>query len=110
MRQSAYADGTLLHVIREWLKVAVIERHDKRESRTTAAKNNSRGTPQGGIVSALLSNLYFPRFLLAWRQFGFCEHFHAEVVNDADDLVILCPKGRGELAMQAMRQLMTNSG
>jgi RNA-directed DNA polymerase len=104
------ADGTLLQVIRAWLKVAVIERHDKRESRTTVAKNNSRGTPQGGIVSPLLSNLYFRRFLLAWHQFGFRERFNAEVVNYADDLVILCPKGRGEPAMQSMRQLMDKLG
>jgi group II intron reverse transcriptase/maturase len=104
------ADGTLLHVIRQWLKVAVIERHDKRETRTTEAKDKSRGTPQGGIISPLLSNLYFRRFLLAWLQFGYRQRFQAEVVNYADDLVILCPKGRGERAMQAMRQLMGKLG
>ncbi|MDO9047547.1 MAG: reverse transcriptase domain-containing protein [Methylobacter sp.] len=44
-------DGTLLKVIRQWLKVAVIERQDKQETRTTEAKDRCRGTPQGGIIS-----------------------------------------------------------
>ena len=104
------ADGTLLHVIRQWLKVAVIERRDKLETRTTEAKDRCRGTPQGGIISPLLSNLYFRRFLLAWQQFGCCQRYRAEVVNYADDFVILCPKGRGEPAMQAMRKIMDKLG
>jgi group II intron reverse transcriptase/maturase len=104
------ADGTVLSVIRKWLKVPVIERCDSGERRTTEAKDQSRGTPQGGIISPLLSNLYFRRFLLAWQKFGFGQRLGAEVVNYADDLVILCPIGRGEAAMEAMRQLMSRLG
>jgi hypothetical protein len=51
----------------------------------------------------LLSNLYFRRFLLAWQKFGFGQRRRAEVVNYADDLVILCPIGHGEAAMEATR-------
>lgn len=104
------ADGTMLSVIREWLKVPVVERCGSSERRTTEAKDQSRGTPQGGIISPLLSNLYFRRFLLAWRKFGFGQRLRAEVVNYADDLVILCPIGRGAAAMAAMRQLMSRLG
>lgn len=104
------SDGTLLSVIRQWLKVAVIERGEGGERRTTEAKDKRRGTPQGGIISPLLSNLYFRRFLLAWQKFGFGQRLRAEVVNYADDLVILCPKGRGEAAMGAMRHLMSRLG
>jgi RNA-directed DNA polymerase len=103
-------DGTLLAVIRQWLNVAVIERGEHGERRTTEAKDKHRGTPQGGIISPLLSNLYFRRFLLAWQKFGFSQRLRAEVVNYADDLVILCPIGRGEEAMAAMRHLMSRLG
>jgi retron-type reverse transcriptase len=95
------ADGTLL---------AVIERTEGGERRTTEAKDKGRGTPQGGIVSPLLSNLYFRWFLLAWQKFGFPDRLNAEVVNYADDLVILCPEGRGQKAMEAMRLLMGRLG
>ncbi|HRH75354.1 MAG TPA: group II intron reverse transcriptase/maturase [Zoogloea sp.] len=104
------ADGTLLAVIKQWLDVAVVERAEGGERRTTEAKDKGRGTPQGGIVSPLLSNLYFRRFLLAWQKFGFADRLNAEVVNYADDLVILCPEGRGQEAMEAMRLLMGRLG
>jgi group II intron reverse transcriptase/maturase len=104
------ADGTVLMVIRQWLNAAVVERAESGERRTTEAKDKHRGTPQGGIISPLLSNLYFRRFLLAWQQFGFAQRLRAEVVNYADDLVILCPPGRGEAAMVAMRHLMSRLG
>ncbi|SDW92998.1 group II intron reverse transcriptase/maturase [Nitrosomonas communis] len=104
------SDGTVLSVIRKWLKVAVIERDERGERRTTEAKDKQRGTPQGGIISPLLSNLYFRRFLLAWQKFGFGQRLRAEVVNYADDLVILCPNGCGEKAMAAMRHLMSRLG
>jgi RNA-directed DNA polymerase len=104
------ADGTLLAVIRQWLNVAVVERSENGERWTTEAKDKGRGTPQGGIVSPLLSNLYFRRFLLAWQKFGFADRLRAEVVNYADDLVILCPEGRGQEAMEAMRLLMERLG
>jgi len=48
--------------------------------------------------------------LLAWQQFGYRQRYRAEVVNYADDFVILCPKGQGEPAMQAMRKLMDKLG
>ena len=104
------ADGTVLSVILQWLNVAVVERDERGERRTTEAKDKHRGTPQGGIISPLLSNLYFRRFLLAWQKFGFAQRLQAEVVNYADDLVILCPSGRGEAAMAAMRHLMSRLG
>lgn len=78
------SDGTVLSVIRQWLKVPVIERDGRVERRTTEAKDKHRGTPQGGIISPLLSNLYFRRFLLAWQQFGFAQRLRAEVVNYAE--------------------------
>jgi len=58
----------------------------------------------------MLANLYFRRFMLAWYGGGHARRLHAEVVNYADDFVILCPQGRGEEAMATMRRLMTKLG
>jgi group II intron reverse transcriptase/maturase len=104
------ADGTLLAVIRQWLDAPVLERTPEGVRRSTEAKNRSRGTPQGGIISPLLANLYFRRFMLAWSRHGYAAQLRAEVVNYADDLVILCPPGNGERALEAMRHLMDRLG
>ncbi len=105
------ADGTVLAVIRQWLAAPVIERIRKGgEIRTTVARDTRRGTPQGGVISPLLANLYFRRFMLAWYQGGHARRLQAEVVNYADDFVILCQPGTGEQAMAMMRRLMGKLG
>jgi RNA-directed DNA polymerase len=104
------ADGTVLAVIRAWLNAPVVERAPQGERRSTEAKDRHRGTPQGGIISPLLANLYFRRFMLAWYGHGYAKKFQAEVVNYADDFVILCPQGKGAQAMEAMRGLMARLG
>ena len=104
------ADGAVLAVIRGWLNTPVVERSTKGERRSTEAKDRHRGTPQGGIISPLLANLYFRRFMLAWYGGGHATRHQAEVVNYADDFVILCQPGHGEAAMETMRKLMTKLG
>jgi len=104
------ADGTLLAVIRRWLDAPVMERTPHGVCISTEAKSHHRGTPQGGIISPLLANLYFRRFMLAWHRFGYAQELCAEVVNYADDFVILCPSGRGERALEVVRHLMTQLG
>ena len=104
------ADGTVLAVIRCWLDAPVLERTPQGERRSTEAKDRSRGTPQGGVISPLLANLYFRRFMLAWYQLGYARRLGAEVVNYADDFVILCPQGKGGEAMAAMQRLVDRLG
>lgn len=104
------ADGTVLRVVRGWLNTPVVERFPQGERQTTTAKDTHRGTPQGGIISPLLANLYFRRFMLAWYLGGAARRHQAEVVNYADDFVILCKPGHGEAAMETMRRLMTKLG
>lgn len=104
-------DGTVLAVIRQWLDAPVVERVDGGgEIRTTVARDTNRGTPQGGVISPLLANLYFRRFMLAWYHGGHARRLHAEVVNYADDFVILCREGMGDEAMLVMRRLMSKLG
>src|SRR5581483_7128364 len=60
-------DRDVLHLIKAWLKVPVEEEDDKGNRRMTGGKQNTRGTPQGGVISPLLANLYMNRFLKYWR-------------------------------------------
>jgi RNA-directed DNA polymerase len=88
-------DKHMLHLVKMWLKVPVEERDEKGKKRLTGGKGNDRGTPQGGVISPLLANLYMNRMLKGWKQTGRAEQFRAQMVNYADDFVIL---SRGKAA------------
>jgi group II intron reverse transcriptase/maturase len=104
------ADRQLLHVIKSWLTATVIERVGRRAIRTAEARKTKRGTPQGSPLSPALANLYFRRFVLAWRDHGHQDQLNAYVVNYADDFVICCRPGNAEEAMTRMQTLMTRLG
>jgi len=104
------ADGHLLRVIKGWLTAPVVETVDGRPVRTTEARRRKRGTPQGGVISPLLANCYFRRFLLAWHGHGHRDQLDAHVVNYADDFVICCRPGNAAAAMERMSALMTRLG
>lgn len=55
-------DREVLRLIKAWLKVPVEERDEKGNRRMTGGKGSRRGTPQGGVVSPPLANLYLNRF------------------------------------------------
>jgi len=48
------ADPRVLHLIKLWLKVPIVEE----DGRYTGGKGNTKGTPQGGVISPLLANIY----------------------------------------------------
>jgi RNA-directed DNA polymerase len=104
------SDGTMLHVIKGWLTAPVVEVIDGRPVQTTEARRTKRGTPQGGVISPLLANCYFRRFLLAWHSHGHRDQLNAHVVNCADDFVICCRPGNAEAAMTRMAKLVTRLG
>jgi len=60
-------DRDVLRLIKMWLKVPVEEKDDHGNRRMTGGKQNTRGTPQGGVISPMLANLYMNRFLKYWR-------------------------------------------
>jgi RNA-directed DNA polymerase len=103
-------DGRLLHTIKGWLTAPVVEVIDGRPVQTTEARRTKRGTPQGGVISPLLANCYFRRFLLAWHSHGHQDALDAHVVNYADDFVICCRPGNAPAAMARMTVLMTRLG
>ena len=102
-------DRDMLHLIKMWLKVPVEERDSDGKGRRSGGKKSTCGTPQGGVISPLLANLYMNRFLKYWRITGRGEILQAHVVNYADDFVILSRRHAGE-ALDWTRGVMTRIG
>jgi RNA-directed DNA polymerase len=92
-------DKHMLHLVKMWLTVPVEETDEKGKKRLTGGKENDRGTPQGGVISPLLANLYMNRMLKGWRETGRGAQFKAHIVNYADDFVILS-RGKAEEALK----------
>ena len=100
-------DSRVLHLIKMWLECAVEETDERgRKKRTTEAKDSGRGIPQGSPISPLLANLYMRRFVLEWKRRGLEERLGSRIVTYADDLVILCRRGRAAEALQHLREIM----
>jgi RNA-directed DNA polymerase len=92
-------DRQMLKLIKAWLKVPVEERDERGKRRMSGGKGSKMGTPQGGVISPLLANIYMQRFLRAWREQGKGEQYQARIVNYADDFVILS-RGQAAQALQ----------
>ena len=90
------SDRQVLQVIKRWLKTPVEERDEKGKRRMTGGKKSRHGTPQGGVISPLLANLYMNRFLKYWRRTGKGREWRAVIINYADDFVILSRGGAAE--------------
>ena len=103
-------DRHVLRLIRLWLK-APIEEQDEGDGtrRIGGGKSNTRGTPQGGVASPLLANIYMNRFLKYWRLTGCGEVFRAHVIAYADDFVILS-RGCAAEALAWTKAVMTRLG
>ena len=100
-------DRRVLHLIKMWLVCPVEETDDRgRKTRTTEAKDKRCGIPQGSPISPLLANLYMRRFVLGWKKLGLERSLSSRIVTYADDLVILCRKGKAEEALQRLREIM----
>jgi group II intron reverse transcriptase/maturase len=100
------SDRHLLHLLKMWLEAPVEDTDESgRKRRTTRNKDEGRGTPQGGVASPLLANLYMRRFVLGWKVLGHEARLNARIVNYADDFVILC-RGTAAEALAAMRSMM----
>src|ERR1700681_2085368 len=82
-------DRRVLHLIKMWLKAPIEERDGDGKRRMSGGKSNARGTPQGGVASPLLANIYMNRFLKHWRLTARGKALRAHVVAYADDFVIL---------------------
>ena len=100
-------DRRVLHLIKMWLECPVEETDNRgKKTRTTEARDNRRGIPQGSPISPLLANLYMRRFVLGWKRLGLERSLGSRIVTYADDLVILCKKGKAEEALQRLHKVM----
>jgi RNA-directed DNA polymerase len=103
-------DRRVLRLIKLWLKAPIEERDDSNGTRRIGGgKSNTRGTPQGGVASPLLANIYMNRFLKYWRLTGCGQAFRAHVIAYADDFVILS-SGYAAEALAWTRRTMTRLG
>lgn len=102
-------DPEMLRLIKAWLKVPVEERDEEGKRRLTGGQSSTCGTPQGGVISPLLANLYMNRFLKYWRITERGKAFRGHVVNYADDFVILTSRRAAE-ARDWTQQVMTRLG
>jgi RNA-directed DNA polymerase len=81
------ADRSVLKLIRMWLESPVVETDEHGKTKVTRPK---QGTPQGGVISPLLSNLYLHWFeKLFYRSDGPGRWANAKLVRYADDFVVL---------------------
>ena len=81
------ADRSVLRLIQLWLRCPVVEEDDRGQRRTTRPR---QGTPQGGVISPLLANVYLHDFDRAFHGPGGPAQFaNARLVRYADDFVVL---------------------
>ena len=90
-------DRRMLRLIKMWLTAPVMQRDEEGNWQNTG--RNRKGTPQGGVISPLLANLYMNWFLKYWRLQGKGEEWRAEIVAYADDFVILSRGNAAEARM-----------
>lgn len=100
-------DGAILHLIQLWLKAPVMEvDKDGTKRNIGGGKGNRQGTPQGGVISPLLSNLFLHLLDRIWERNNLQQRLGARIVRYADDIVILCRRGQSDRAMKVLRQVL----
>jgi RNA-directed DNA polymerase len=99
------SDRKRLRVLKGWRKVPVAEATPGGGWRFTGGKRSTRGTPQGGVISPLLATLYMNRYRKAFHRAGLDRRYGARLVDYADDFVVLCRRGAGEVLGQTRRWL-----
>lgn len=88
------SDGSVLKLIRSWLTAGAFKGSEKIET--------SVGTPQGGVISSLLANIYLHPFDVQMTALGF------KLVRYADDFVIMCrSEDEAERAMEATTRILS---
>ena len=100
MVEERISDQRMLKLLRKWLKAGVMEDGTVRETLA--------GTPQGGVISPLLANIYLHRLDDYWSRE--CKHLGV-LVRYADDMVAMCrTRAQAEESLQRIGQVMESLG
>jgi group II intron reverse transcriptase/maturase len=100
-------DGAILHLIQMWLKAPVMEvGKDGKKRNVGGGKGNRKGTPQGGVISPLLANLYLHILDRIWARRNLQQRLGARIVRYADDIVLLCRRNHSTRVMTVLRQIL----
>lgn len=98
------SDGAVLGLIKQWLRAPVVEENKDGKRRILP---NRQGTPQGGVISPLLANLYLNP--LDWAVNERCAG-KPVLVRYADDFVILSKPGRSEALRERLSRWLKAKG
>lgn len=96
------SDGRMLHLVKMWLDAPIEETNERGKKQRRGP--GGKGTPQGGVLSPLLANIYMRRFLKAWENDSE-RKLSARIVNYADDFVIVCRRTATPALTEARRIL-----
>jgi len=80
-------DKNILRLIKMWLKAPVVE---EREDGKKRYQGSDQGTPQGGVISPLLANIYLHVLDRIWKEKRVQERYGARLIRYADDFVVVC--------------------
>jgi RNA-directed DNA polymerase len=81
------SDRQMLRLIEQWLRAVIVEEDDHGRPRY---RRSDQGTPQGGVISPLLANIYLHWFDKVFhRNDGPAHWAQAKLVRYADDFVVL---------------------
>lgn len=97
------SDGTVLALIRGWLRAAVVEGGGKGGQ----IRASRMGAPQGGVLSPLLCNVYLDPLD---HEINEGSHKRFQMVRYADDFIVLAPAGKGAQARELIEKWMTKAG
>jgi RNA-directed DNA polymerase len=92
-------DGSVLWLVKQWLRAPVVEAGQGKGQKPTVRRNR-QGTPQGGVISPLLANIYLHWFdKVFYASGGPARWAKAVLVRYADDFVVMArfvsPRLRG---------------
>jgi RNA-directed DNA polymerase len=104
-------DGEILRLIKMWLKASIMEvDNDGKKRNIGGGKGNRKGTPQGGVISPLLANLYLHILDRIWERRNLQQRLGARIVRYADDIVIVCRRKKSDKAMTVLQQILERLG
>jgi len=93
-----------------WLKAPIIEvGKDGKKRNIGGGKGSTKGTPQGGVISPLLANIYLHLMDRTWKNRKLTTQLGARIVRYVDDFVVLCRRGTGQ-PFEKVKHLISRLG